>query len=222
MALIPEALDLLSLKLWRREVALRAAPTIYLFLWIGGASAFFVLFAPFIAARHVLLILPALTILLVARCPIALTRESKIFGLALTGAVSAGLCLSDWRFAAFYQQEAASLARTLPKAGTIWASGHWGWQWYAARAGIPQVDIRSSVLRPGDYLAVAQEVDHQDLETPVPLRLVRTDSQGDPLLNLLCTGRTDRLYESTVMFGPWSISRHCLNSVKIFQAEGGT
>ncbi len=221
LALIPDVLSLAHGRLWRPETARAFGPTIYLLLWVLGTTAFYVIFSPFIAARHLLLILPALTLLVVAHWGGSLTRESRIFGLALTVIVSAGLCVSDWRFAEFYKLEAAKLAQSLSTAGTVWASGHWGWQWYATQNGFREVDVRSSVLRPGDYFVVADDVDHQPLQVPQSMRLVRTDTQHGALLNLFCTGRNVRFYASNYKVAPWSLSRDCLNHVTVFEIENG-
>ena len=217
LALIPDALSLAFSRLWRPQVARAFGPKIYLVLWVFGTTAFYVRFAHFIAARHVLLILPALTLLLVSYWSSSLTWGSRYFGLALTVMVSAGLCLSDWRFAEFYKLEAAKLAQSLSTTGNVWASGHWGWQWYATQNGFREVDARSSHLRPGDYLVVADDIDHERLKAPPPMRVVRTDTQSGPLLNLFCTGRHARFYALYYKVAPWSLSRDCLNHVTVFQ-----
>lgn len=193
---------------------------LYLMLWIVGASAFNVVFAPFIASRHLLLILPAVTLLLAGPCGIALTRSAQAFALGITVVVSAGLCLADWRFAGFYAAEAAQLARSLPPAGAKWVSGHWGWQWYATHNGFGEIDVAHSKLQLGDYLAVAQEVDHQALQRMPPLHILQTQTQKRPLLNLFCTGRSVRFYASNERTGPWSISRNCLNHITVFRVNG--
>jgi 4-amino-4-deoxy-L-arabinose transferase-like glycosyltransferase len=216
LALVPDALRVACNRLWRSEVIRALAPTIYLLLWVLGTTAFYVMFAPFIASRHILLILPALTILFVLRCDSSLTWGARFFGLAFTTIISIGLCLSDWRFAEFYKLEASKLADSLSTAGSIWANGNLGWQWYATQVGFRKVDVQSSDLRPGDYFIVAD--DHQPLESPPPMRLVRTDTQGGPLLNLFCTGR---FYASDFRTAPWSLSRDCLHHMTVYQIEGG-
>jgi hypothetical protein len=217
LALIPDVLGLASSRLWRPQVARVFGSRIYLVLWVFGTTAFYVRFAHFIAARHVLLILPALILLLVSRWGSSLTWRSRNFCLGLTLIVSIGLCLSDWRFAEFYKLEATKLARLLSTTGDIWASGHWGWQWYATQNGFREVDARSSRLRPGDYLVVADDLDHERLQTPPPMRLVRTDTQTSPLLNLFCTGRHARFYVLYYKIAPWSLSLDCLNHLKVFR-----
>jgi hypothetical protein len=223
LTLIRDALSLAHHPLWRPEVARTLGPRIYLVLWAVGTTAFYVLFAPFIAARHVLLILPALMLLLVIRWEGLITLETRVFGLALTVIVSAGLCFSDWRFAEFYKSEVATLAQSLSTAHSVWISGHWGWQWYATQVGFREIDVRSSDLISGDYFVVAEDADPQTLDVPRPLRLVRTDGPDASLLNPFCTGRDARFYTSNYKVAPWSLSRNCLNHhVKVFQVEGHT
>ena len=156
-------------------------------------------------------------------------RASKIFGLASTLVVSAGLCLSDWCFAAYFRSEAAALAATLPRASTL-VSGGWGWQWYATQDGFREIDerseldgpVQSSVLHPGDYLVVPDGADHYEpLYTAPSLHAIRIDTQGGPLLNLFCTDRGGRFYVSNAIIAPWSLSRDCLNYVTVYQVGSG-
>ena len=112
---------------------------IYLQTWIVLTSIFYVFASPFIAARHVLLILPAIALLVAATRPIS--RGAKAFGLLITVIISCGLCLSDFRFAELYKTEAATVTASVPAGAKIWAAGHWGWQYYAAKNGIPEIDI---------------------------------------------------------------------------------
>lgn len=193
--------------------------SIYILLWIFGTTAFYVVLSPFIAARHVLLILPAILLIITIKWRGALTKSSMIFGLCITVVVSAGLCISDWQFAAFYRSEAVALERSLPNKGTIWTNGHWGWQWYAQLAGFKEVDIKASRVRAGDLLVVPEQVNHQPLSQPVALSLIRTDYEANSVLNVFCTGRDVRFYEYSYRQGPWSLSRNCLNRVDVFEVE---
>ncbi len=200
-----------------RADLINAAPQIYLVLWIAGTTAFYVLFSPFIAARHILLILPAVLLLFAVKWGRDITKRSMIFGLAATISVSAGLCISDWRFAAFYRTEAFALARSLPKTGTLWASGHWGWQWYARQAGFKEVDVKSSKFAPGDIIVVPEQPDYEMPHQPVSLRIIRSDRQDVTFMDPFCTGRSMRLYEYTFREAPWSLSRSCSNTIDIYR-----
>lgn len=220
LVLLADILAAVHLRFWRPDIARACGPMIYLLLWLIGTTAFYVLFAPSIAARHVLLILPPTTLFLVARLGRPLTRSSKIFGLVSTMILSIGLCLSDWNLAEFYRQEAAQLGRTLASRNTLWASGHWGWQWYATQDGFREVDVSSSILRPGDYFVIADDVDHQPLKTRPSMHVMRVDEQKASLLNIFCTGPTVGLYLSTAWTVPWSLRPDCLGRVTVFQVSG--
>lgn len=207
-------------RVWRPEPFRRNVTDCYLVLWMAGTSAFYVLFSPFMAARHLLLIIPPITMLLARRHGRALTLASKTFGLAITVVVSCGLAVSDWRFADFYRSEATRIRSDEGDGAVIWASGHWGWQWYAGLNGMRQIDVATSALKIGDIVAVADDADHQDLRFPVRLETIRVDRQRDLLLNLLCTGRIDRFYGYNLLVGPWSVSRECGNRVTLYRVVG--
>lgn len=193
----------------------RGSPVVVLVLWFLGGTAFYLLLAPFIATRHVLLVLPALLVLFGLCFGERLTRGAKSFALVVTVLVSAGLCLGDWQFASFYRSSAAEVATSLPPTGTVWTTGHWGWQWYSEQQGMRQVDRQAVDLRPGDWLVVAEQADPLTLRGP-ELQLVRTVDQQQPLLSLFCTGREARFYASG-LYGPWSLSGDCTNHLSVYR-----
>ena len=98
-------------------------------LWLAGAGAFIVLFAPLMAIRHGLLAVPP--VLLLLRRNLHPGRQAAWAGLAVTAALGLWLAASDFAYAAVYPAYAAQIAAGLPAGGTHWAVGHWGWQWYA-------------------------------------------------------------------------------------------
>src|SRR5882762_6964022 len=85
-----------------------------LVVWMGCAIAAAVLLAPFPAARHVLLALPPVLVLL-AR-DFAPPPRRAAGALALTAALGVAAAVSDWRRADVYRTE----ARALSSAGTAW------------------------------------------------------------------------------------------------------
>lgn len=200
---------------WSRKDSL---PRLYLMLWLLGGSAFYILFAPFIAARHVLIVLPAVTLLVAQRWQNRIGAVAQASALALTVLVSAGLCLSDWRFAAFYRDEAPIMARAYPPtASAVRFGGTWGWQWYALKTGFRQTD-QTSAWRNGD-IVIASSAPGSIAPPPGAARVVRTDTEGAPLLSLVCSARVARLYASDSA-GPWSLSRDCVETLKVFRVEG--
>jgi 4-amino-4-deoxy-L-arabinose transferase-like glycosyltransferase len=197
--------------------ALRRDPwVVILLLWLLGGSAFYILFAPFIATRHVLLVLPPVLLLFGSWVGDRLSRWAKGFALGLTILVAAGLCVGDWQFASFYKTSAAQVASSLPPTGTVWTSGHWGWQWYAEKNGMRQVDRDAIDFRPGDWVVIGDDVEAlPDLVGP-NLTLVSRVTEQHPALSLFCTGRTVRFYASGLR-GPWSLSRDCVGHLSVYK-----
>jgi hypothetical protein len=153
---------------WR----LLAAPTDQvLLLWLAGAAAFAILFAPFMAARHILLALPAVLLLLGRAWRVGPRLAAA--GLAVTVALGGWLAISDYALAAVYPAQASSLAAALPAGGTHWIIGHWGWQWYGEQAGLVSYDVQTSRLAPGDALVSPSVPHHQTLRPADQQRLAR-------------------------------------------------
>jgi hypothetical protein len=125
-------------------------------VWIASGLTVATFMAPFPAARHVLLALPALLVLLVRAFPPAPAAARA--GLALTAALGVATATSDWRRADAYRAVAASL----PPAQRIWTAGHWGWQWYAAQRGLLEY-APGSRLEQGDTFIAPDTVHKQRL-----------------------------------------------------------
>jgi hypothetical protein len=71
---------------------------------------------------------------------------------------------ADARYAAVYRDFAGEIApETAATRATTWTVGHWGWQYYAERAGLREYDPGASVLRPGDRLIRPRIVDQQSI-----------------------------------------------------------
>lgn len=117
-------------------------------VWVFGAIG---IGAPFAAARHLLPALPPLALLWCPSGIIGAWRRSAL-GLILvvqTGfGVYAGWC--DVQIADVYRRAATELAQ---KHGAQAFVGHWGWMYYAQRAGLQQISTGSQPAK-GTVIAV--------------------------------------------------------------------
>lgn len=118
--------------------------------------------SPFIAVRHALLVLPALTLLVLRRAEvpraraIAVGAATILIGLAVSGA--------DRVQAGAYREAGQRYRERGATPGRVWFVGHWGWQWYAADAGMLAYDPGVSILAPGDLLVRPRLPDPQALD----------------------------------------------------------
>ena len=129
-----------------------------LLCWITIGWGFVVVFAPVPAVRHDLIFIPALLLLTGAWIFPHFSKRaiSLCVGASITIAMLLGL--SDWQYSNLYRVQATQIRASLPPGATIYFVGHWGWQWYAAKAGMKQYDLENSVLQPGDYLVAPHMV----------------------------------------------------------------
>jgi hypothetical protein len=151
--------------------------TLFLVLWLGLEVLGYVALTPFPAARRVLgvsLVLALLVGRLAARRARLLWRRGLVQRLTACG-VMLGLVYwaLDW-YGAWVQQHAAETAAQYAAdhgGGRVWYVGHWGFQFYAERAGMRPVVPRypdwfatdgpiplpaSTVFAPGDWLVLPE------------------------------------------------------------------
>jgi hypothetical protein len=121
----------------------------------ASGAAFVVALAPFMAVRHVLLVLPAMMLLLARRHGAWLGRPEGrgLFaaGTAATLVLGVGLAVSDRRWAESYRDAAHRFAPSTERGRTFFV-GHWGWQWHAAEAGLVRYEPGVTRLSEGDVV----------------------------------------------------------------------
>ena len=163
---------------WRLRDYDRLETVVILVVWVLFVSVFIVTLAPFIALRHILLVVPPLLLLIGMQFHPAVPSRLRNAGVALTVVIGLALAVSDYVWAGVYRTEAARIYSGLRResSATIWQVGHWGWQWYAKRNGMQQYDTATTVLKSGDFVVVAEYVHKQGLtpEHAQRLRLVST------------------------------------------------
>ncbi len=136
---------------WRSERAWQYA---VLLLWLAGTLGFTILFSPFMAVRHILPAIPPLLLLLGHGLGRLASPRWTALALIATAALGGALALSDYEYADVYRRDASKIAKSLPPGRNVWFTGHWGWQWYAKKAGMRQYDRRRPGFVKGDYFVV--------------------------------------------------------------------
>jgi 4-amino-4-deoxy-L-arabinose transferase-like glycosyltransferase len=152
--------------------------TIFLGTWFSAHLLFSVFFVPFQAVRHLLVALVPLLILLFRwfeRSPQhwRTVRTLAAGLLCLQGVVALAVNVSDYQYADSYRRfarRAVEMFQGQPK--TVWFVGHWGWQFYAGRAGFRMMNRDGPYPTTGDVLIWPQKVHVGDVMSANPdLRL---------------------------------------------------
>ncbi|MFO0713302.1 MAG: glycosyltransferase family 39 protein [Sandaracinus sp.] len=176
--------------------------------WLAVGALAAIGLAPFLAARHALLVLvPAW--LLVARAGLLDDARSTRIALALAGLVGLGAAVADHRMAQLYAEAAPRLREQVGAApGTrVLTVGHWGWQEHAARAGLVAYEPGVTALHDGDVLVEPLGVHAQAVDLADRDRLERIDVvtvEAGPLDLVRTLVDREGLYVS--WYGlPWSL-----------------
>jgi len=173
-------------------------------------SVFLIVFAPFMASRHLLLILPFLILL---SMPIFETRHLNTQNAALGISVIFALWMnvSDWQQANFYKKAAKEIAVLIPqKKYTI---GHWGWQFYSKKEGFIEYGTDSSKLILGDILIAPNNISKQAIN-----KKINTESFGfytqPPTFSTFLSGKSfANFYNSSGKRTAWSYSNRAIDTV---------
>jgi hypothetical protein len=185
-------------------------------VWGVSLISFIVLFAPSMATRHTLLILPPLLIILgyAYQYTSIGTITFSIFITALLGIL---LGISDWQYANFYRSSAPVIFNQIPSSSKVWTAGHWGWQWYSKQVGMKFYDSDVSKLEVGDYFVIPQRVYKQNISSDIKLQRIHEIVYQHNIWNSITTAHFARFYHTYPMYIPWFVSLSPVDSIIIYK-----
>ena len=185
-------------------------------MYLSSISAFIILFAPFMATRHVLLALPF--ILLFGHEFISnATAGTNRLSLTLTIVLGLLLGISDWKYADYYRRMVTT--PELPKGHTVWTSGHWGWQWYSKKIGMKQYNMRKSIVKNGDYLIYPAGISQQKTNKNLKLTVLNKKWERADILTFFSVNDFASLYNSTMDKPAWRLSKSPIDTIIISRIE---
>ena len=182
-------------------------------------SVFMILLAPFMASRHILLVLPFIMLL---SAPIFERFTTGLVPFSIITALLFSLILgiSDWQFAAFYRDAARELKKSAPPQSRLWASGTGGWQWYARQNGIMEYTVETADIKPGDFLFVPRNLSHYRVDSKIQYTLITKIWGNDINLLSYINARESSMYRTLWGMPTWSLSRKPIDTVYVLQCTG--
>jgi hypothetical protein len=123
------------------------------------------LFAAFfnwvVNGRSILPMAPAVGILIARRLEAGAwggktVRLEQVWACLIVGAMLAvQVAREDFRLAHVVRQSVRdTFAKYGHGTGALWFEGHWGWQFYMQELGARAVEVKHTICRPGDFLAI--------------------------------------------------------------------
>ncbi len=157
-----------ALRRWRNP------ESVLLGLWVAGTFVF----ATFVNwtnnGRSILPMVPAVGILIAARlAQRGVPARAWRVPLGLAGALAFAVALADATWADQVRAATVRMAGVAADAGRQrYITGHWGFQYYALRAGFRSLDQHASQLDPGDVLVVPSANSYLEYPSPDTVSLI--------------------------------------------------
>lgn len=194
--------------------AFLASSEFVVLLYAGALSLFIVLFAPFMATRHILLIVPFILLFgyrIFDNVPQIINTIAVLTSIML--AIALGT--ADYRYADTYRQMAKIEVNN--DGHTIWSRGHWGWQWYSKKAGMKDYSTRQSEVVKGDFMVFPGDVPLQTLNEEIDLELVEKRWKPATFLNFVSVSNYGSLYSSSMKIPPWTFSTKPMDTLYVYR-----
>jgi hypothetical protein len=191
----------------------RSREATLLFIWLVLTALFVVVLSPFVAVRHVLLVVPAVVWLLLGGELVSRPRAA----LVVTAILGVIVAFGDARTASAYRDAAQRLADD----GVTHFVGHWGFQYYAEEVGLTPYAAGETPLEPCDRLARPANVDQQTIgdEDRTRMTLVDEWTVDATLLDLPRTV-TSRLGYYSVWHGvPYTFTLEPIDTFEIYEVD---
>ena len=185
-------------------------------IYIIGFSAFIILFAPFNATRHILLLIPF--ILLLGKDQFEKT-SGLINNTVIAASIVLGLLLgiSDWFYADFYRKESENIKLANSK---FWSLGHWGWQWYSKKAGMLIYSAKNEIsVRNGDFIVFPKDVRKQNLSKDIHLDTIRFITKTPTFLTFFSGKNGASMYSSFINKPSWELSKIPIDTIFICKVK---
>lgn len=197
-------------------------PILLLYLWLGFGVLFILIPTPFMATRHVLLVIVPISLLLAYFIKSRASFAWDITVLILTTLLTLFLGISDRIWANFYREKAALIRSELPKEANVYFSGHWGWQWYAKQNNMTQIEAFNPQVQPGDYLVYPEGISQQKLDN-IPLqfslKVVKKYSNRPSFFTFFSTRGDARFYISDFRTAPWIVTWRPIPPIVVYRVE---
>lgn len=201
---------------WQRHDAVQGL----LFAWVLLALPVAVYIH--LPSKYLTVSAPAIAILIARQTGhVARPRWAFLAVVVAIGAALGGLIArADANFAGLDREAVATwVAPAVHDGRRVWASGHWGFQWYAERAGARAVTATPPLPQPGDWVIVSGRAGGSVDQFP-HRRLIASIGDSRPGGRVMSAGAG--FYSNTWGFLPWTWGTDELERVDLWEIEGPT
>jgi hypothetical protein len=197
-----------------KSITIRTNGNQFLFIAVCIISGFIIFFAPFIATRHILLIIPFILILFHSQ-NIEISKINKSLGIVISVVLCVTIVNADYTYASYYKHQAKEIATSVT--GNKYTIGHWGWQWYARQNGMKIYDKQSDSLQLNDLIIVPKDIAKQGIAENLELTLMETIIPSNNSHNPFSVSNHGSFYNSFIDKPVWTFSSQPLDSLCVYK-----
>ncbi len=181
-------------------------------------ALFIILYAPFIASRHLLLVLPLTLLAMHEKLPKKLSLADQCI-VCMHVIIGLWLGFSDKVYASFYQKQAKRIKSEFE--GHFFSCGFWGWQWYSKKNGMTLYQDKEFKIRKGDLFCIPQKVPHQSVRADVGLSRLKKFFEEPQLISILSGNHNFGLYWSDHKHSAWAIRYAPIDTIVVHEVVDG-
>jgi 4-amino-4-deoxy-L-arabinose transferase-like glycosyltransferase len=185
-------------------------------LTIAFFSVFIIGFAPFMATRHLLLIIPFILIL-ADQYLFCSSKLVNIICFAGTFCLALLLGISDFKYAQYYKLMANEVK--LPDDVQCFTAGHWGWQWYSTKKGMKVFSTNQSGIQTGDILIYPGNVHLQRKNQNLKLQLIEKRWKESDCYTYFAVSNYASMYYSSTSRPTWYLSKRPIDTIFVKKAS---
>jgi hypothetical protein len=190
----------------------------FLILWLPATLLFFLLFAEMMSARYLLLGLPPLLLVVGNGIP----RRTGAWTVVLTGALSLGLALADYRFVNSYPGWVQENIVPLQHQGfPVWNAAESGLRFYLEESGVQTLESADNRPKAGELIVKQASLSYglsKDL-APLLVRIQENDLQDSYPIRTFSREAGAGFHDSHFGLVPFVISRAPLDRVEVVQVS---
>ncbi len=189
------------------------------FLFISSMGLFIILFAPFIATRHIMLIVPF--VLWFGSHLIDKAGSVNKLSIVVSIVFTILFGVSDWTYADYYRKAASD--KIYPLKGMVWTAGHWGWQWYAEQNDMQEYSTNDTTVKVGDYMIYPVDISRSDFNPKLKMKVIEKRWEEPSTLTFISGSNFASFYNSSLNVPPWTLSKIPIDTIYVCRVtETGT
>lgn len=181
-------------------------------------SLFLIMFAPFIASRHLLLVLPFFILALNKYVPFKLDSHGSVL-IGIYVLINVWIGIGDYSNAKFFKEKALEIASQTNR--KTFSAGYWGWQYYSKKYGMVNYHWGVHRIKEGHFMTFPLSSPRQYITPEIQLDTTKYIIGKPKIWSVLIGKNYESLYWSDHQSAAWSIGNFPTDTIVLAKVIDG-